>query len=212
MKIYDITVPLQNGIPCWPGDEEPKIELYAALSRGDIVNCSRIQCSLHTGTHVDAPRHLFKNGASVDQLSPDILMGTVVVIDTGEVPEIDASTLREYSWNGIPRVLFKTRNSAWWQAPRHTFRPEYVSLTADGAQYLVDKGVQLVGIDYLSIDLFDNTELPAHKILLSNNVVVIENLVLREVPPGKYELICLPLNIVGGDGAPARVILRTTKG
>ncbi len=209
MTYYDITVPLQNGIPYWPGDEEPKIERYSSLSDGEITNTSRIQCSLHTGTHVDAPRHLFDEGKSIDQLPPETLIGPAGVVDVGEANIIDTAVLQQLSLPKLPRLLFKTRNSQWWQHPCHPFHPDFVSFTASAAEFLVENGVELVGIDYLSIDGFNSTELSVHKILLSSGVVVIEGLDLHHVPPGTYEMIALPLRIIDADGAPARVILRS---
>ncbi len=208
MKYYDITVPLQTDMPVWTGDEQPKIERFTSLSRGDITNTSRIECSLHTGTHMDAPRHLFEEGKSIEELALDTLIGAATVVDVGEVDVIDAPVLQQLALSKLPRLLFKTRNSRWWQQPLHSFHPNFVSLTADAAEFLVRQGKKLIGIDYLSIDLYSSTDLPVHKILLSNGVVVIEGVDLHDVPPGDYEMIALPLRIVDGDGAPARVLLR----
>jgi len=211
MKTYDISVPLQSGMPVWPGDDDPKFEQYAFINRGSVVNSTGIQSSAHIGTHVDAPRHLFNNGKTIEQISLDILVGEAAVIDLGEVDAIDHQVLSAVALPDYRRILFKTRNSNYWRSPRHNFRTDFVSLTADGANFLVDKQVKLIGIDYLSIDLFNAKLLPAHKILLAEEVVVIEGINLLDVPEGKYELYCLPLKIVGADGAPARAILRTNK-
>lgn len=209
MKIYDISVPLQSGMPVWPGDDEPKFEQYGLINEGGIVNSTGMHSPAHIGTHVDAPRHLFNNGKTIEQLSLDILVGEAAVIDLGEVDAIDHRVLSAVALPDCPRLLFKTRNSDYWKSPRHQFQTDFVSLTPDGAGFLVDKQIKLIGIDYLSIDLFNATQLPAHKILLAQEVVVIEGINLLDVPEGKYELYCLPLKIVGADGAPARTILRT---
>lgn len=208
MTVYDITVPIQPGIPIWPGDESPEISRYTSLNQGDMTNTSRIHCSLHTATHVDAPLHLFEEGKTIDQLPLNRLMGKVEVIELMEVDRLSASILEPMFPSQTRRILFKTRNSLLWENPSHSFWKQFVSLTEDGAKFLVERGIQLVGIDYLSIDQFENEDLPAHKILLSNEVIIIEGLNLLEVPAGSYELICLPLKIVGADGAPARVVLR----
>lgn len=208
MTYYDVTVPLQADIPVWTGDEQPKIERVTSLNRGDLTNTSRIQCSLHTGTHVDAPRHLFEEGESVEELPLNILIGPATVLELTGVDIIDAAVLQRLSLSRLSRILFKTRNSGWWRSPRHRFHTDFVSLTVDAAEFLVEQQVQLIGIDYLSIDLYNNEDLTAHKTLLGNKIVVIEGLDLHEVPPGNYELFCLPLKVVGADGAPARVILR----
>ena len=209
MKIYDVSVPLQSGMPVWPGDDDPKFEQYISLDGGGIVNSTGIHSSAHIGTHIDAPRHLFNEGKTIEEIPLDTLTGNVVVFDLKNVNLIDRKILSALYWDGCKRILFKTRNSIYWDSPKHQFKRDFVSLTPDGAEFLIEKKIELVGIDYLSIDLFNADQLPVHKILLSNNVVVMEGLNLSEVPQGKYELICLPIKIVGADGAPARVILRS---
>ncbi len=209
MTIYDISLPLQKGIPYWPGDEAPKIEQYLSIANGDIVNGTWLNSSAHIATHLDAPKHLYDDGKTIEQLSLEILTGPVAVINIAETDRIDRNVLKGLNWPGVPRILFKTRNSELWREPTHEFQSNYVSLTADGAEFLLEKEVNLVGIDYLSVDLYSNKDLPVHKLLLKNEVIVIENVNLLEVPPGIYELYCLPLRIVGSDGAPARAILKS---
>jgi arylformamidase len=209
MKIFDISVPLQSGMPVWDGDADPKFEQYAFIDEGSVVNSTSIHSSAHLGTHVDTPRHLFNDGRTIDQIPLDTLIGTAVVIELNNIEEISSKVLTDLEWVDTRRVLFKTRNSVYWKSPRHKFKKDFVSLTPDGAQFLVERNVKLVGIDYLSIDLFHASQLPAHKILLEKEVVVIEGLNLMRVSPGEYELYCLPLKIMGSDGAPARAILKT---
>jgi arylformamidase len=209
MRIYDVSLSLQSGMPVWPGDADPKFAQYSFIDKGDVVNSTAIRSSAHVGTHVDAPRHLFNNGKTIDEIPLDILVGEVEVIDMHEASQIDRRALSSIPLPLCRRLLFKTRNSKLWKTPRHKFKSDFVSLTEDGAEFLIEKEIQLVGIDYLSIDLFNAGDLPAHKILLKNEVVVIEGLNLSEAPPGKYELNCLPIKIVGADGAPARVVLKS---
>jgi arylformamidase len=209
MKIYDVSVPLQSGMPVWPGDDPPRFEQHAFIEKGSIVNSTAVHSSAHVGTHVDAPRHLFNEGKTIDEISLDILVGPAEVIDMQEASQIDRRVLSSIPMPPCVRLLFKTRNSNHWGTPHHKFKKDFVSLTGDGAEFLIEKGIRLVGIDYLSIDLFSAGDLPAHKILLENEVVVIEGLDLSGVVSGQYELNCLPLKIVGADGAPARVILKS---
>ena len=209
MKIYDVSLPLQSGMPVWPGDDDPKFEQYAFIEKGSVVNSTGIHSSAHVGTHVDAPRHLFNDGKTIDEIGLDILVGRAEVIDMLDALQIDRSTLTSIPIPNCKRLLFKTRNSKYWKTPRHKFKTDFVSLTADGAEFLIENGIELVGIDYLSIDLFSAGDLPAHKILLEKEVVVVEGLNLSEVPSGMYELDCLPIKILGADGAPARVILKS---
>lgn len=207
-KYYDISVPVSSHLPIWPDSQ--KIDFYRSLDmdRGDIANDTTIKLSVHTGTHVDAPLHFLKNGKSVDQLSLDTLIGRVRVLDVGEVDVIDSALLQSLSIDSdIQRLLFKTKNSSLWNT-KTEFEPNFVALSADAAQWLVEKQFILVGIDYLSIQRFyDNSD--THVILLNAEVVIIEGLNLIDVPEGDYELICLPIKLQGVEGAPSRVILRS---
>jgi arylformamidase len=166
-----------------------------------------MQCSLHWGTHLDAPFHLFQNKWSIDQIPAEILFGEVQVVEVGETPSITHSILRKYNLKPLERIIFKTRNSHFWSERPLKFHPEFTALTADTAEYLLELGVKLVGIDYLSLDLYESKDLPVHKILYRKNVVGVEGLDLRKVSPGYYDLMCLPLKILHGDGAPARIFL-----
>lgn len=208
MKFFDISVPIHPELPVWPGDPQVVLERYRTLSRGDASNDSRMACSVHCGTHVDAPAHFFEDGATIEQLSLEILVGTATVI---EVPETDVITpdlleVQELSPQ-TERLIFKTKNSDLWTNPGHQFNPNFVALSAESARWIVDKGLKLVGIDYLSIQPFKDTEPLTHRILLAAGIIIIEGLNLRDVNPGVYQLICLPLKLAGSEGAPARVIL-----
>ena len=208
MKFFDVSVPVHPKLPVWPGDPRIVLERYRTLSRGDTSNDSRLVCSVHCGTHVDAPAHFIENGATIEKLSLEILVGSVVVI---EIPVNDVITPDLLETQGlssqIERLLIKTKNSDLWADPGHRFNPHFAALSAESASWLVDKGLKLVGIDYLSIQPFKDTEPLTHRILLEAGIVIIEGLDLRDVHPGAYQLICLPIKLAGSDGAPARAIL-----
>ena len=160
------------------------------------------------GTHVDAPAHFIENGATVEQLALDVLVGRATVVerlnDDIITPEIlEAETLPAET----KRLLFKTKNSALWSDPDHQFNPDFVALNAESASWMVDNGIKLVGIDYLSIQMFKDTEPLTHRILLDAGIIILEGLSLQAVNPGEYQLICLPLKLAGSEGAPARAIL-----
>src|SRR3954447_20274129 len=172
----DVTVPLAPGwLPTYPGDTPLTIRRDASLADGDLANLSSITCTLHAGTHVDAPLHFLDGTAGVERPPFDVLIGPAWVVDaTSVTPHIDAAALDDVEIpDGATRVLFKTRNSAIWDAP--SFVEDYVALTADAAAVLVDRGVRLVGIDYLSISPFGNPA-PTHEVLLRAGVVIVETL------------------------------------
>ena len=210
MKIYDVTVSISNETPVYPGD--PKIEIVrtATLEGGDIANVSHLSFSSHTGTHVDPPSHFVRGGRALDELSLNVLIGRARVVDVGEVSAIDSSVVESTPLAGVTRVLFKTRNSRLWREENGTkeFVKDFVYLDESGARALVERGIKLVGIDYLSVEKFDFDTPSAHLELLGADVIIVEGLDLSEVISGDYELICLPLKIRDGDGAPARVVLR----
>ena len=212
MRIIDISVPLSAGTPIYPGDPMIEIEQWAALERGDAANVSRLHFGAHTGTHVDAPSHFIEGAPRVWSLPLDVLVGEALVVEIADsVRAINAGHIDSLDLAGTARVLFKTRNSAFWANTAEGFRTDFTYLEPDGARHLVERGVRLVGIDYLSVEQFKSERFETHTILLSNGVVIVEGLDLREAEAGTYELICLPLRITGGsgDGAPARAILRT---
>ena len=212
MPIYDITVPLTNDMPTYPGDAGVEIRDWSSLANGDSANVTQLNFGAHTGTHVDAPAHFIEGAARSESLSLDSLIGKTRVI---EVPEtfmsIDKTFVEEHCEQGTTRFLFKTRNSRFWSSSSTPFRQDFTYLELPAAEYLVNRGVKLVGIDYLSIEQFGQKQHPTHLVLLSHGVVIVEGLNLTDVPAGIYELICLPLRIRSGkgDGAPARAILRS---
>jgi arylformamidase len=177
------------------------------MDRGDGFSITRLDIGAHVGTHVDAPAHFVRGGAGVDQLSLEVLIGPAVVVDARKVDALTADALDSLPIPaGAQRILFRTRNSDLWRSAQHTFDENFVAVTADGATWLVERGVRLVGIDYLSVAPFADSA-PTHQILLSAGVIAVENLNLSEVEPGEYQFVCLPLKIAGADGAPARAVL-----
>ncbi len=205
-SVYDVTVPLTSGLPVYPGD--PPFELEPLQRAGaDAFSLSRISLATHTGTHVDAPAHFVPEGATVDALPPEILIGKARVVEILARERIDRADLEAQDLRDDLRVLLKTRMSGQMQKPE--FQEDHLYLTGDAAAYLAQAGLKLVGFDYLSIDRHGASEFPAHHALLGADVVIVEGLDLSEVEPGEYDMICLPLRLAGGDGAPARVILKS---
>jgi arylformamidase len=198
MEIIDVSVPVRPGMVIYPGDPAVRLEGVTSMADGDLANVSRLDLGVHTGTHVDAPVHFVEGGAGAESLPLDALVGACVVHETA-APAVDAAVVAAVEPRA-ERVLFKTRNSELWD--RDAFIEDNVSLTEDGARALVERGVRLVGIDYLSIGGEE-----AHRVLLGAGVVAIESLDLRGVEPGRYTLVGAPLKLVGSDGAPARVLL-----
>lgn len=211
MTTYDITLPLSEDLPTWPGDPALSMTRFSSIAEGDEANITQLAISVHTGTHIDAPFHFESDGIGMDQIPLDSLIGPCRLLDMtdlAEGQEIDRVHLEQLDLEGITRLLFKTRNSRWWAQKDHTFHKNFVALSAEAAHYLVGLDIKLVGIDYLSIEKFDNPGHPTHHVLLKNNVVILESLNFNAVPPGDYELIALPLPLIGADGAPTRAILR----
>ena len=209
MPIYDITVPIRSGMPVYEGDPSIDIQPWSALANGDSANVSFLHFGAHTGTHVDAPAHFIEGARKIDSLSLDVLIGSARVVRVpDDVTEIGPDFLANCDLDHVERVLFHTRNSSFWS---EGFRKDFTHLLPEAAQILVDRGVKLVGTDYLSIEKFHSGHHRTHLTLLSRNVVIVEGLNLSDIAAGDYELICLPLKIAdgAGDGAPARVVLRT---
>ena len=205
-RIYDITVPLSRSLTVYPGDPSIAIEPITQLAKGDVSNTSHIALCSHSGTHLDAPRHFFAQGDGIDGLDLNTLIGAVRVLAITGQNHITADMLRTCELGTSQRILFKTCNSRLWA--QSDFQPDYIALTASAAHYLVARGIRLVGIDYLSVDAYEDNEFPVHRILLGANVLILEGLDLRAVTAGDYELMALPLKIQDGDGAPTRVVLR----
>lgn len=212
MPFYDISVPIRTRTPTFPGDPTIKIDNFLALQKGDAANVTALCFGAHTATHVDAPAHFIEGAATVASLPLEVLIGPVQVveIDAG-APAITVAMVEAAGLRQTERVLFKTRNSEFWHRPEDGFRKDFTYLETDAAKELIQRGVRLVGIDYLSIEKFHSVDHPTHIALLEHGVIILEGLDLRGIDPGNYELICLPLRLDGGsgDGAPARAVLRT---
>jgi arylformamidase len=208
MTIYDISLSISPNLPTWPGDPGLKLEQYASMDKGDHYNATQISSSVHLGTHVDAPRHFLNDGSAVEQLRLEVLTGPCYVTQLPDgIEAITAEVLdRTEITSEMKRVLFGTSNSHYWAKGESKFQTDFVAITEDGAEWLVERGVQLVGVDYLSVAPY-NDSIPTHAALLKAGVVIVEGLNLSNIMRGFYDLYCLPLKITGSDGAPARAIL-----
>jgi arylformamidase len=207
--MIDISVPIHDDMPTWPTSIGVRVTQTEHRAAGDVANVSRLDCDVHTGTHLDAPRHFIDKGRGVDTLNLDLLNGHCYVADARGLGSITRDVLAE---RPIPddtrRLLLRTDNSRWWDDGDTAFHEDYVALTAGAAEWIVEQDIVLVGVDYLSVQRF--TDGPAtHEVLLSNEAIIVEGLNLADVHAGIYDLYCLPLRIVGADGAPARAGLRT---
>lgn len=209
MRIFDITVPICDAVPIYGGDPKAGVDAFLSMADGAAANVSRMCFGVHTGTHVDAPNHFIEGSRRVDQIDLEKLIGKCSVIEIAE-NEMAIGPEHLGDLKGVERILFKTRNSAFWNTPEDGFRTDFAYITPEAARVLADSGVRLVGIDYLSVEKFGSTDFATHITLLEQEIVILEGIDLRAVPAGDYELICLPLKYIGGhgDGAPARTILR----
>lgn len=205
MPIHDVTVALRPGMFVYPGEAPFETRRTASFATGQSWNGSAISTSVHNGTHLDAPYHYFEKGKRVHEIGPDVLLGPCEVVEVRKKRSIEAGDLRGVHLGYGCRVLFKTRNSGFWRRKR--FRKDFTYIGASAARLLARRGASLVGIDYLSAERFGITADPAHKALLGAGCVILEGIDLSRVEPGLYDLLCCPLKIQGGDGAPARVFL-----
>ena len=203
----DVSVPLKNGMVQWPGDKAFSRAYTESIEKGDQANVSEIEGSAHTGTHMDAPAHFITGGHTIDAVPLDACMGRARVIDIKDAELIRISELEQQKIAAGERVLFRTKNSDHvWKTD--AFQTRFVHIPADTARWLAERRVRTVGVDYLSVGGYESDGAETHRALLGAGVWIIEGLVLTDVEPGEYDLICLPLKIVGSDGAPARALLR----
>lgn len=210
-RLIDISVPLQEGMPCWPGHDPFRAERFRKMEDGAPCNITRLAVGAHAGTHVDAPFHSLADGHGVEAWPLDAFIGRAYVADVGEAPIITPAVLDRCDIpHGVERLLFKSRNSAFWDDAKAPFHEDFTAFTDGGAAWVAERAPKLIGIDYLSVELFANPDRHStHRILLKAGIALLEGLDLRAVAPGFYDLLCLPLKIVGADGAPARAALRT---
>ena len=208
MKIHDVTLPISRDMPVWPGDPSIILEQVSSMDAGAHDNVSRLACGVHTGTHVDAPHHFLNDGRTVESLSLELLVGPAILVQVPEqVKIVDADVLEKAAIpSGTERLLLKTRNSRLWERAEREFFSGFVGISVDGAKWLVQHNIKLIGIDYLSIAPYKQS-LPTHRVLLEAGVIIVEGMDLSAISPGAYTIYCLPLKLVGSDGAPARVIL-----
>ena len=207
-EYFDISLPYTVGLTRWPVAQQPAIMRTRDMSKGASGNVSRIEASVHHGTHIDAPLHYIADGKSIETLPLEVLMGRATVVALPDVDMITESVLDSVAFPpNCERILFKTGNSDLWNELEHEFHYDSVTVTPEAAQILVDRGVRLVGVDYLSVEEYGLEGNATHKILLGAEVVIVEGLDLRAVDSGEYEMACLPIKISGSDGAPARVVL-----
>lgn len=207
MKIHDISLTISTSLPVWPGDPAIHMERVAKIELGANANLTSLAISAHTGTHIDAPFHFIADGPTVETLDLNVLHGPALVIDLPGITTIHAQDLESAA---IPpnttRLLIKTDNSNLWPLNPTTFVEDYIAIESDAAQWLVDHGVKLIGVDYLSVAPFHDLS-PTHKILLGSGIIIVEGLDLSNISPKEYLFTCLPLKLLGADGAPARAIL-----
>jgi arylformamidase len=206
--IYDISLTISTDMPVWPGDDPVALTLVTSMDDGAHNNLTSLSMSAHTGTHVDAPHHFLNDRRTVDALPLDVLCGLCYVVQfPGDVDEITAEVLERTPIPAdISRLLIGTRNSNYWKDGEKNFQTGFVGVTEDGAQWLVERGIKLVGIDYLSIAPYKQS-VPTHTVLLKAGMVVLEGVDLSKILRGFYDVYCLPLKLQGSDGAPARAIL-----
>ena len=203
---YDVSVPLVNGGAVYPGNPDIRISPQQEIAKGGSSNVSSLSFGSHTGTHVDAPKHMIDDGMTIDQLALDVLMGPAMLVAVADnIMAVGEEQLRLHELKGHTRVLIKTRNSGFIRD--HEFVRDYTYLAPDGARYLASLGVKLVGVDYLSIEQFHSGHHATHLTLLEKGIVIVEGLDLSAPPMGPYELRVLPLRLEGLDGAPARAVL-----
>ena len=207
MKIHDISIPMSATMPTYPGDPTVSIEPVLQIAKGDVANVSRLSFGDHTGTHLDPPVHFIPGGKTVDQLDLNMLYGPAQVVDLTRVEKtISADDLERAKLpERAVRILFRTRNSDLWD--RAGFQKDFVAVAWDAAQWIVDHGIKLIGIDYLSVEAFGVSEPKTHRILLGAGIIIVEGLDLKNIAPGGYTLVCLPLKIKDGDGGPLRAVL-----
>jgi arylformamidase len=208
-KLYDISIAIEPGMTQWPGDD-PVAERPLSRTPDEVANVTQLVLTTHTGTHVDPPRHFVHGGATIDEVPLERWVGPCWVADlTGSGLEVEVAELESAGIpDGTERLILKTTNTLLWRSSPTAFVENYVGISLEAAEWVVEREIRLIGIDYLSIGGMQTTNVETHQLLLGNDVIIIEGLDLDAIEAGPYELLCFPLKIRGGDGAPARVALR----
>ena len=203
----DVSVPLHTGMVHWPTDPPVHIERFANMEKGAVCNVSKLDLCAHAGTHMDGLNHFIRDGAPLDTVPFDAVIGPCRVIEIKDDDSVRAAELKKHRLQKGERILLKTRNSkrAWWQ---EDFDTRFVHISTEAAQHMVDCRIRTIGVDYLSVGGYQRDGVECHQVLLGAGVWIIEGLDLTKVRAGKYELICLPVKIRNSDGAPARAVLR----
>jgi arylformamidase len=205
-KVYDVTLPIHPAMVVYHGNPRVSLDTVKSIAQGDSSNVSLLHIGTHTGTHTDAPRHFIPGAPGIDSTAPEVMLGPARLFQLPDAHHIDRRVLEGLDLKGVTRLLLGTRNSALLHQGQ--FQTDYAAISEDAARYLVELGVKLVGVDYLSVEEYQKPGRPTHHTLLRAGVLIVEGLDLTGVPPGDYELLCLPLKLKDGDGAPARVLLR----
>ena len=205
MRYYDLSLNLSPDTVRWVTAPPFELSERRRMQKGDENNSSGLNMSVHSGTHIDAPFHFVEDGATIDELPLEIFIGPALVHAVEAEKYITAEHVAEIGLQGETRVLFKTRNSQLLH--EREYNPNFVAFSVEAARALADKGVQLVGLDYLSVAHADE-QIPVHRAFLDRGVVLLEGIDLSAVEPGRYELMCFPILLQGGDGAPCRAVLR----
>ena len=203
-KIFDITRTLGKDEICYPDDQPFEATQAFSIEKADSFNLMQLNLSNHAGTHIDAPKHFFIDGKILDSFPVNHFFMEAIVIEILSGSEITSQEISEYEFPQNGAVLFKTKNQ---HLSRKKFNPNYVYLNQQAAQKLVESKIALVGIDYISIESFFQKECPTHKLLLQSEILILEDIDLKTVPPGNYQLICLPIKIFNSDAAPCRAVL-----
>lgn len=207
-RVIDISVPIHPNMPTFPGDPGVAFESVMVMNDGAVANVTMVHMGSQTGTHYDAPHHILNDAQTAEQIPLTMCFGSALVVELpADIQQITADVLAEYVTEKTPRLLLKTRNSRFWHESPNSFKTDFAAFTADGAQWLVDHGIGLIGLDYLSIELYGAKELGAHKAFLKSGVTILEGLDLTRAKPGWYVLSAFPLKYQGLDGAPCRAVL-----
>ena len=206
----DVSVPLHTGMVHWPTDPSVRIERIADMDQGAVCNVSKVEMCAHVGTHMDGLNHFIKDGAPLDTVPFDAVIGPCRIIEIKDTDSVKPDELKKHNLRKGERILLKTRNSKrpWWD---EDFDTRFIHISKDAAQHMVERDIRTIGIDYLSVGGYERDGVECHQVLLGAGVWIIEGLNLTKVKPGKYDLICLPVKIKNSDGAPARAVLRSRR-